>query len=57
MKYRVKRRHLGERQYEPGDEREAQAADVRHLIEAGILIPVENKAEKPAETKRGRAKK
>lgn len=51
MKFNVTRRHLGDKLYEPGDEREATKGDVQHLIDAGILVPPENKATAPAETK------
>ncbi|WP_244606499.1 hypothetical protein [Arsenicitalea aurantiaca] len=37
MKYEVLRRHIGDKQYEQGDEREAVAADVAHLVKAGVL--------------------
>lgn len=37
MKYTVARQHFGERMYMPGDEREADESDVRHLIANGIL--------------------
>jgi hypothetical protein len=54
MEYQVKREHLGDRLYMPGDVRTAQPADVAHLVRAGVLI--EAKVDKPVETK-GRAKK
>lgn len=34
--YRVTRRHTGEKDYEEGDERTANPADVAHLVESGI---------------------
>lgn len=60
MKFRTLRRHYGDRMYEPGDEREAREDDVKHLVKAGVLEPVEgkrkaaapeNKADAPAENK------
>jgi len=35
--YIVKRQHYGDRFYSEGEEREANAADVRHLLERGVL--------------------
>lgn len=53
MKYRVSRQHLGDRMYFPGDEREAVAGDVQHLIDSGILSPLEVEEEKtPAKAKK-----
>ena len=37
MKYTVKRQHLGDRMYLPGDEREANPDDVSHLVAKGVL--------------------
>lgn len=37
MQFKVKRRHLGDRIYAPGDIREASKGDVQHLIDAGVL--------------------
>lgn len=37
MKFQVLRRHLGDKLYEPGDEREASESDVAHLVRAGVL--------------------
>lgn len=56
MKFKVLRRHLGDKLYEPGDEREATRGDVEHLIRQGVLAAPENKAEAPFENK-GRARK
>ena len=53
-KFIVHRRHLGDRLYEPGEEREASASDVAHLVERGILEPVREKREAP-EAKADRA--
>lgn len=38
MKYEVKRQHFGDRMYEPGDEREADANEVQHLVANGVLV-------------------
>jgi len=35
--YRVLRQHLGDRMYMPGDEREADGAEVTHLVRNGVL--------------------
>lgn len=49
MKFEVLRRHRGDRDYRPGDEREANESDVVHLVRAGVL---RRKAEpKRAQTK------
>lgn len=45
MKYTVLRQHLGDKMYMPGDEREANASDVKHLIDAGVLREAKGKAE------------
>lgn len=37
MKFVVLRRHRGDRDYRPGDEREASESDVAHLVRAGVL--------------------
>lgn len=60
-KYHVTRQHLGDKMYMPGDERDAAAGDVQHLISNGVLVeagakadrPVANKAERPLKTKAG----
>ena len=54
MQYVVKREHFGDRQYLPGDTREATPSDVAHLVRNGVLIEV--KVEPPFEAK-ARAKK
>lgn len=59
MKYHVLRRHIGDKLYEEGDEREADEGDVAHLVKNGVLQPsgqkaepaVKNKAEKPLKNK------
>lgn len=58
MEYTVLREHLGDRQYMPGDKREAAPAEVAHLVRAGVLI--EAKVEAPLEMKaepKGRSRK
>ena len=37
MKYTVLREHLGDRDYRPGDEREADPSSVAHLVALGVL--------------------
>jgi hypothetical protein len=57
-RYNVLRQHYGDRDYIPGDTREADPAQVAHLVAAGVLE--ETKIEAPVETKapaRSRAKK
>lgn len=57
-KYTVNRRHLGDKMYQPGDEREARESDVAHLLARGVLSEVKaetklrNKAEKPVLNKK-----
>lgn len=41
MKYTVLRGHLGDRDYQPGDERAADPSSVAHLVALGVLAPVE----------------
>ncbi|MDH4992059.1 hypothetical protein QEZ48_14660 [Aquamicrobium lusatiense] len=64
MKFDVLRRHIGDKLYEQGDQREVEERDVAHLIKNGVLRPLmraavkevavkaeanaENKAEKAA---------
>lgn len=48
MKFQVIRQHFGDRQYMPGDTREANEVDVKHLIDAGVLRKVREKAESAA---------
>ena len=45
MKFLVKRQHLGDQMYLPGDEREAAEADVVHLVAAGVLVSAGEKSE------------
>lgn len=60
MKFTVLREHLGDREYRPGDEREADPSSVAHLVALGVLAPIDVAAdpvEAPApETKRTRRK-
>lgn len=51
QKYTVLRRHYGDKMYEPGDDREANVADVRHLVDSGVLEPVREKAVTEPEAK------
>jgi hypothetical protein len=46
-KFRVVRRHHGDRFYEVGDIREGKKADLAHLVPS-VLEPIEEKAEGPA---------
>ena len=58
MEYEVKREHLGDKPYMPGDKREAAPSDVAHLVRAGVLV--EAKVEPPLEVKdaaKGKARK
>lgn len=45
-KYAVLRRHLGDKMYEPGDEREVNEGDVAHLVAKGVLAEKKAKASK-----------
>ncbi len=53
--YRVLRQHFGDKHYAKGDTREAQAADVQHLVDAGVLA--EAKAEKAEPAPKNKAVK
>lgn len=44
QKFKVLRRHDGDREYHEGDIREARAADVAHLV-PGVLFPLGDGAE------------
>lgn len=58
MKFEVLREHIGEVAYKPGDVREAAAADVAHLVRAGVLAPAgEVAAEPPAAAPKGKKTK
>lgn len=56
-RYNVLRQHIGDRDYLPGDTREADPAQVAHLVASGVLEQA--KVEPPVETKapRGRGRK
>lgn len=45
MKFHVLRQHFGDKQYMPGDTREVSESDVKHLVDAGVLKKVSEKAE------------
>lgn len=49
--YNVLRQHHGDKPYAKGDTREANPADVQHLVDAGVLREAKVKAEKPAANK------
>lgn len=40
----VMRQHVGDRDYRPGERRDADPAQVAHLVAAGVLKPVGNAA-------------
>ena len=52
QEFTVLRRHDGDREYRPGDTRTAEAGEVAHLVEAGVLEKARkkpaNKAKRPA---------
>lgn len=45
MKFKVLKQHYGDKQYFAGDTREANEADVKHLVERGVLQAVGGKSE------------
>ncbi|MCA1368079.1 hypothetical protein I6F15_11765 [Bradyrhizobium sp. BRP14] len=51
MKFKVLRQHLGDKMYMPGDEREADEHEVRHLVDRGVLVPRKAKADAPVGNK------
>lgn len=56
QKYTVLRQHTGDKDYLPGDVREADPSIVAHLVDRGVLAlkvekPVENKAVIPPSNK------
>lgn len=57
--YRVKREHIGDKDYSVGDVRNANAQDVAHLVDSGVLEPVGPKGDgkKPAQAKSAPAAK
>lgn len=47
--FKVLRDHIGDKPYSRGDTRTAIAADVAHLVDGGVLVPVAAKrAARPA---------
>lgn len=50
-KFKVLRPHIGDRMYASGETREAEAADVAHLVARGVLQAPKGKAEPKAENK------
>ena len=48
--YDVKREHYGDKYYQTGDKRTANPADVKHLIDKGVLVE-STKESKPKTTK------
>jgi len=56
-KFRVIRQHLGDKFYQPGDERTADPAAVKHLVAQGVLAPIKAKAEPAPANKAERAPK
>ena len=38
VEYDVQREHYGDKYYVTGDKREANPADVKHLVDKGVLI-------------------
>lgn len=54
MQFKVTRSHIGDKPYAVGDIREANEADVRHLIGkclSKMVAPVKNKAATPLSNK------
>ena len=53
VEYDVQREHYGDKYYVTGDKREANPADVKHLVDKGVLVEVaaEAKAVKPTTRK------
>jgi len=45
MKFKVLKQHYGDKQYFAGDEREANEAEVAHLVKAGVLQASGGKSE------------
>ncbi|AXQ21825.1 hypothetical protein BEN71_10290 [Acinetobacter wuhouensis] len=55
--YDVKREHYGDKYYQTGDKRTANPADVKHLVDKGVLVePVEEPKPKTTKTTAKRAK-
>lgn len=55
QEFTVKRHHIGDRDYAPGDVRTAAAPDVAHLVRNGVLAPVEAPAKKAAPRAAGKS--
>jgi hypothetical protein len=49
MLYKVLREHLGDKSYRRGDEREANPAEVAHLVASGVLVAAPVEAVAPVE--------
>ena len=55
--YDVKREHYGDKYYQTGDKRTANPADVKHLIDKGVLVEsVEESKPKTTKTPAKQAK-
>lgn len=50
VEYDVQREHYGDKYYVTGDKREANPAEVKHLVDKGVLVE-SAKEEKPKTTK------
>ncbi|AVO39605.1 hypothetical protein [Pukyongiella litopenaei] len=48
IRFKVMRRHIGDRMYDEGDERVASETEVRHLVERGVLMKMEPKPKNKA---------
>jgi hypothetical protein len=47
MQYKVMRDHIGDQEYRPGDIREANEADVQHLVRSGVLVASQDEKSDP----------
>lgn len=55
--YDVKREHYGDKYYATGDKRTANPADVKHLVDKGVLVePAEEPKPKTTKTTAKQAK-
>lgn len=55
--YDVKREHYGDKYYQTGDKRTANPADVKHLVDKGVLVePAEEPKPKTTKTPAKQAK-
>ena len=55
--YDVKREHYGDKHYQTGDKRTPNPADVKHLIDKGVLVePTEESKPKTTKTPAKQAK-